>query len=152
MYGTILLPVDGSEQSERAADHAIEVASKFDSRLSVLHVVDDRGSGRAATAVSERSRNAPERQEMERRRKRAGDDLTAGVVERAREAGVDAEGIVLEGDPADVITDHATEEGIDLIVLGARGRSAVGKFLLGDTAGKVARHATTPVMLVRADG
>jgi nucleotide-binding universal stress UspA family protein len=151
MYETVLVPVDGSEQSERAVDHALEIAEKFESTLHVLHAIDDRGSGRAAEAVSELSRNASERQEMNERRKQAGTELTDGVIERAREATIDAEAVVLRGDPAEVITDYAEQKEIGLIVLGARGRSAVGKFLLGNVAGKVARHATTPVLLVRPD-
>ena len=151
MYVTILVPTDGSERSREAADHAIEIARKFDGTIHALSVIDDRGSGRMSQAVNELSHDAPERREMDQRREEAGTELTGEIAERAREAGVDAEGIVHSGDPADVITDYAQENGIDLIVLGARGRSAVGKFLLGDTAGKVARHATTPVMLIRTD-
>lgn len=149
MYERILVPVDGSDQANRAIEHAVGIAAKFGSTVHALHVVDDRGSGRAAEAVSELSRNSPERREMQQRREEAGSELTDAAVEHARAEGVDAEAAVVEGDPAEVITDYATDEGIDLIVLGARGRSAVGKFLLGDVAGKVARHAETPVLLVR---
>lgn len=151
MYDTILVPVDGSEQSERATDHAIEIAEKFESTVHALYVIDDRYAGRASEAVSELSRNSPERQAIEQQREQAGGKLTDSVLERARERGIDAESAVESGDPADVITDYAEDKEIDVIVLGARGRSAVGKFLLGDVAGKVARHATTPVLLVRAE-
>lgn len=151
MYETILVPTDGSEQSTEAADHAIEIARQFGASVHALAVLDDRSTGRMSQAVTELSHDAPERQEMDRRREEAGTELTDEIVERAREAGVDAEGVVRSGDPAETITDYATEERMDLIVLGARGRSAVGKFLLGDVAGKVARHATTPVLLVRPD-
>lgn len=151
MYERILVPTDGSEQSVRATDHALEIARQFDSAVHAIHVVDDQGAGRAAEAVSELSPNSPERREMEERRESAGNELTDAVVERAREAGLDAHGEVLHGEPADQITEYAKVNGIDLVVLGARGRSAVGKFLLGSVAGKVARHATTPVMLIRAD-
>ncbi|WP_122089554.1 universal stress protein [Halalkalicoccus subterraneus] len=151
MYETILVPVDGSEQADRAVDHSIEIARQFGSTVHALSVLDDRSTGRMSQAINELSHDAPERQEMEQRREEAGSELTDVVVERAREAGLDAEGVVRSGDPAEVITDYAREESMDLIVMGARGRSAVGKFLLGDVAGKVARHATTPVMLVRPD-
>jgi nucleotide-binding universal stress UspA family protein len=151
MYDTILVPVDGSEQSERAVDHAIAIAEQFESTVHALYVIDDRYAGRASEAVSELSRNSPERNELEQQRKQAGNELTESVLERARERGVDTENAVMSGDPAEIITDYAKAEAIDVIVLGARGRSAVGKFLLGDVAGKVARHATTPVLLVRAD-
>ncbi|MFC7008139.1 universal stress protein [Halalkalicoccus salilacus] len=152
MYERILVPTDGSEQSERAADHALEIARQFGSAVHAIHVVDDRGPGRAAEAVSDLSPSSSERQAMNERREEAGNELTAAVTDRAREAGLDAYGEVLHGEPADQITEYAQANDMDLIVLGARGRSAVGKFLLGSVAGKVSRHATTPVMLIRADG
>lgn len=151
MYERILVPTDGSEQSARAADHALEIARQFGSAVHSIHVVDDRGPGRAAEAVSELSPNSPERREMDERREEAGNELTAAITERAREAGLDAHGEVIHGEPADEITEYARTNDVDLIVIGARGRSAVGKFLLGSVAGKVSRHATTPVMLVRPD-
>lgn len=151
MYDAILVPTDGSEQSARAADHTLQIARQFGSTVHALSVLDDRSTGRMSQSINELSHDAPERQEMEQRREEAGTELTDEITGRAREAGLDAEGVVRSGDPADVITDYAAEEGMDLIVMGARGRSAVGKFLLGDVAGKVARHATTPVMLVRPD-
>lgn len=151
MYERILVPTDGSEQSASAADHALEIARQFGSAVHSIHVIDDRGSGRAAEAVSELSSRAEEREEGEERLERAGDEFTDAITERAREVGLDAYGEVLHGEPADVITEYAKASDVDLIVLGARGRSAVGKFLLGSVAGKVSRHATTPVMLVRAD-
>jgi nucleotide-binding universal stress UspA family protein len=151
MYERILVPTDGSEQSASAADHALEIARQFGSAVHAVHVVDDRGPGRAAEAVSELSPRAEEREEGQERLERAGDELTAAITERAREAGLDAHGEVLHGEPADQITEYAKANDMDLIVLGARGRSAVGKFLLGSVAGKVARHASTPVMLVRVD-
>ena len=118
--------------------------------------------GRALEAVSEARTESLRRpsvaqqiaaanQAIEQQREQAGGKLTDSVLERARERGIDAESAVESGDPADVITDYAEDKEIDVIVLGARGRSAVGKFLLGDVAGKVARHATTPVLLVRAE-
>lgn len=151
MYETILVPTDGSPQSKEAADHAIEIARQFGSTVHALSVLDDRSTGRMSQAINELSHDAPERQEMERRREEAGAELADEITDRAREAGLDVEGVVRSGDPAEVITDYAREESMDLIVMGARGRSAVGKFLLGDVAGKVARHATTPVLLVRSN-
>lgn len=151
MYERILVPTDGSEQSERATDHALAIARQFGSAVHAVHVIDDRGSGRASETLSEFSRDSPERREFEERRERTGNELTAAITERAREAGLDAHGEVLHGEPADQITEYARTNDMDLIVLGARGRSAVGKFLLGSVAGKVSRHATTPVMLIRAD-
>lgn len=151
MYETILVPVDESELSKRVIEQALAIAEKFDSTVHAMHVVDDRGSSHISKSVDELSRDSVKRREIDERREKAGTELTENVVERGRESGVTVEQVVFTGDPAETITDYAAEEGIDLIVLGAKGRSAVGKFLLGDVAGKVARHATTQVLLVRSD-
>lgn len=145
MYERILVPTDGSERSDRAADHALEIARQFGSDLHAIHVLDNQGTGGAARTLRELSPDSSERRE------RAGEELIDAIVERAQEADLDTHSEVLHGEPADVITEYAETNDIDLVVLGARGRSAVGKFLLGNVAGKVARHATTPVMLIRAD-
>jgi nucleotide-binding universal stress UspA family protein len=151
MYERILVPTDGSEEAQVAISHALEIAQRFGSTVHGIHVTDEQGLRRASETVGVLSRDSAERQEIEQRQREAGSQLTEAIAERAREAGLDVETEVISGDPADVITDYAEAEAIDLIVLGARGRSAVGKFLIGDVAGKVARHATRPVMLVRAD-
>lgn len=151
MYENILVPIDGSEQSIQATDHALEIARQFGSTVHALYVIDDRYAERASEMMGELSRDSSELQEIKEHRENLGNEQTSKVVERAHEVNLDAEHAVLSGDPADVITEYAKNEKIDLIVIGARGRSAVGKFLMGDVAGKVARHATTPVMLVRTD-
>lgn len=151
MYEAVLVPTDGSKLSKRAADHALEIARQFGSTVHALYVIDDQYTRRVTEVAGELSRNTPEIQELEEYREITGDKLTAEVIQHAHEAGLNAESTVINGDPADVITEFAESEGIDLIVIGARGRSAVGKYFLGDVAGKVARHATMPVMLVRAD-
>lgn len=151
MYDSILIPTDGSDQSARAADHGLTIAEQFDSTVHVVHVLDDRGSGRMSEAVSELSQGSAERQAMDERHEQAGEEVIEDIVQRAREADLDVVSEVVHGAPADVITDYAEDNGIDLIVMGARGRSAVGKFLMGSVAGKVARHAPVPVMLVRPE-
>jgi len=59
-------------------------------------------------------------------------------------------GMVKEGaDIAAVIIDVANEVGCDLIVLGSRGASALGKYPIGSVANKVVQYAAKPVMVVR---
>ena len=55
-----------------------------------------------------------------------------------------------EYDPAEQILDTATEVGAELIVLGTRKRTPVGKFLLGSTIQKVILDAEAPVLCVKA--
>jgi nucleotide-binding universal stress UspA family protein len=54
----------------------------------------------------------------------------------------------LLGHPATLINAYAEEQRADLIVIGARGTSAVSRFLLGSVAERVVRHAHVPVLTV----
>ena len=56
---------------------------------------------------------------------------------------------MLMGDPADEIIKAATDEGVDLIVLGTHGRSGLARFLMGSVAEHVVRKATCPVLTVK---
>lgn len=56
-----------------------------------------------------------------------------------------------EYDPAEQILDTAAEVGAELIVLGTRKRTPVGKFLLGSTIQKVILDAVCPVLCVKAE-
>ena len=57
--------------------------------------------------------------------------------------------MVEEGDPASRIIDISNKLNVDLIVLGSRGTSELGQFLLGSVANKVVQYAHKPVMVVR---
>lgn len=59
---------------------------------------------------------------------------------------------VIEGrDPADEVIDAAQEAGAQLIVIGLRRRSAVGKLIMGSTSQRILLDAACPVLAVKAD-
>ena len=91
----------------------------------------------------------------------------AGMVERIREfhqelvnrslkelaeAGLNAEGRILEGDPRESLLEEAKQEGIELIVVGSHGRSGLEKLLMGSVAAHVVAHAPCSVLVVRQRG
>jgi len=63
------------------------------------------------------------------------------VADRAEAVGLEAEGIIVEGHPAEEIIKYAEENSIDLIVMGTLGKSGLDRFLLGSVADKVIRHS-----------
>jgi len=72
-----------------------------------------------------------------------------GIVQRARAAGADAQGITWVGAAGESIVDVAEAESADLIVVGTHERGAVGRLFLGSVSDHVVRHASCPVMVVR---
>jgi nucleotide-binding universal stress UspA family protein len=55
------------------------------------------------------------------------------------------------GHAAEEILDEATPEEYDLVVVGARGRRGITRFLMGSTSERIARHADVPVLVVRGE-
>lgn len=138
MYQRILLPTDGSEDADRAVEHAIALARQFDAALDVLHVTDtttlplDVRSEAIVRAIEDEGRSAVEE-----------------VTERASRRGVDSvTGRVRDGSPARTIVDYADENDCDLVVMGTHGRTGIDRYLLGSTTERVLGLAAVPVVVV----
>jgi len=81
----------------------------------------------------------------------AGQQAVTETVDRVENAGVrTVEGTVSRGTPYRVILDYVDRHGVDLVVVSARGRSDVGRYLIGDVTEKVIRLADCPVLTVSA--
>jgi len=141
MYDTILIPFDGSDEARRGAEHGIELAAAVGASVHTLYVVDLPGAPRA---LSLRDDEESMREEYHA----YGEEVTDEVCSMAANVGVECEGVVRSGTPAEEIVEYAQEEGMDAIVMGSAFR---GKFpnLLGSTSDKVVRTSTVPVVTTR---
>jgi nucleotide-binding universal stress UspA family protein len=74
------------------------------------------------------------------------------VKSRLADSGVDHEfrQLVRGNEPSEEVVEVADETGAELIVIGMRRRSAVGKFLMGSTAQRILLDAHCPVLAVKA--
>jgi nucleotide-binding universal stress UspA family protein len=137
-FSTVLLATDLTTASGAATDHAIDLCAQLGARLLVLNVIDPGRGGllRPLTRV----------RPVEEREDRA--EAAQTVVNQARRAGVRATFLVWDGDPGDGILAAADAERADLIVVGSRGRGAVGR-LLGSVSDAVVRQAKVGVVVVR---
>jgi nucleotide-binding universal stress UspA family protein len=71
------------------------------------------------------------------------------LVERAKQAGVRATALLLDGSPHEQIPRAARRTHADLLVIGTHGRTGLTKVLLGSVAERVVRLAPCPVLTVR---
>ncbi len=147
----ILVPVDFSAGSERAAEIACSLAGPLGSRVCLLHVVQGSTPPLGLRpAVYDALLEAREqvRQEAEQGLAALAGRLTAAggppTIERLVIETVESIG--------DAIVDAAREGGADLIVIGTHGRRGVERMLLGSVAERVLRRADCPVATVRATG
>jgi nucleotide-binding universal stress UspA family protein len=149
MYDRILVPVDGSSASDAGLDEAIRIARDGGASLRLLHVVDRTPSVpmSAIHGVMPIDLATPAAE--------AGAELLARCAARARDAGVEAETLAVDGlgrHLADFVGDQVLSWNADLIVMGTHGRRGFGRIAMGSDAEQVARLAPVPVLLVRRSG
>jgi len=122
----LLVAIDGSPASRRAVQIAAQIALAERASVYLVHV--------------------PRTGEL-----RAAEGCEQGALRDLTQAGVDAHLEIRGGDAADEIVAAAHSTRAGLLVMGSRGRSAVGGLLLGSVSQDVAARASCPVLLVRAD-
>lgn len=142
-FRRILCPVDFSASSLLALRHALSLAKEIGARLIVVHVLEMLPAWETdEDGVLELSEF---RQRLERE---ARERLRAAVPDAARDQCVISESVVT-GQAWKVILQVAVNQGMDLIVMGVRGRGAADLMLFGSTTQHVMRLATCPVLTIR---
>ncbi len=149
----ILVPVDGSKPSEKAAEYAIHVAKKMKAKIVAVHVMHLPVYAFTPTPVEGMPipTVTPIPLTVRSEEKKMAESYLKKVKEMAKKAGVTAETKLIEDQPSIVhaITEAAEKEGCDLIVIGTKGRTGIRKFLLGSVASGVTTYAPCPVLVVR---
>lgn len=138
MYERILVPTDGSTDAENALSHAAELAAAFDATLHGLYVVDLDRYGSVGSFDP-----------LDKRLEGIGREALATVERVAADHGVEAVTELREGSVHRQINDYAADHGIDVIVMGPRGRSTFDRLLVGSVTERVVRTADRPVVVVR---
>lgn len=137
MYDRILVATDGSADAGRAVDHAIDLARQYGAQLHGLYVIETR------TAYD----NAIVEPEVVHRHLREEGEDALEAIETDAAGTTDVVSSIEEGVPAEEIIAYSDEHGIDLIVMGAKGKSAFRTILLGSTTEAVVRSGL-PVLIV----
>lgn len=130
----ILIAYDGTEPSKRALATAAALGKAFGAPLGVISVVPRRPGRFPIDPWDDRTVHA-------------GELLEARDLLRAQ--GLEAELIEPVGDPAEMIEQVAEKGGYDMVVVGARGLGAIGRFLQGSVSEHVATHAAATVVVAR---
>ncbi len=138
MIKKILVPVDGSETSDRAVEQAGKIAKICDAKLIFLYVAN----------INQLAINAFLTDAILAAVRKAGEV----ILERAEKSvpeGVEYETHSETGAPAVMILDYAEEIGADLIVMGTRGLGVVKGVLLGSVSQYVIEQSKCPVLAVK---
>jgi len=143
----ILVAIDGSPLSDKAAEEAVRMAagnpSQFKSSICALLVLPNAPRNTFTDFVP--SRPITETDEWEVLRQR----IFYVIEKNSAEAGIPLEIKVSYGDPADELINHAIKHEYDVIVIGSTGKGFLKRKLLGSVSDKVVRHAKCSVYVVR---
>jgi nucleotide-binding universal stress UspA family protein len=137
VYDAILYPTDGSEGGRDAFERAVDLAQTYDASLHVLFVADTTRD--SVTVVGTEIVDALEQE---------GESVVESLADEARGSGVDAEGEVVQGEPASAIVEYAELRDADLVVMPTHGRSGLDRYVLGSVTESVVRRADVPVLTV----
>jgi nucleotide-binding universal stress UspA family protein len=157
----VLLATDGSQNCRLAAQYLAQLPLPEQTEIQVLHVqalieepkVYAHGMGPFAyLALSMPIPAAPpftsRRAEFNKQRGRAALAESKRILETA---GRKPRGFITDGDPASQILTHSEQQGIDLIVAGSRGLSAIEGWWWGSVSRKLVHYAHSSVLFVRTD-
>jgi nucleotide-binding universal stress UspA family protein len=141
MYRKILVPLDGSNLSETILSQAIEMVKECGRPEIVL------------LTVVEPFREQPYRRDddwvikIQKQAVKVCGTYLQELKEKLGTQGIEVSTVVLEGDPAEQILDYAGKNGVDLIMMNARGRTASKRWIFGGVANRIIRHSPVPVLI-----
>lgn len=144
MFDKILVPLDESKLAEKALPWAEEMAVHFGSKITLLNsgTVED----------------TPRHDEVQVYLKKTAGDVEQGIKKAfASRAKTKAEvttaitGVAgMLNNAAEEILDYADKQDMNMIIMATHGRTGITRWVLGDTANKVARAFSCPILLIRA--
>ncbi len=139
MYKRILVAVDGSENSHRAAKHAAQLASLcLEVAVEILYILEfDR------TRLDVLDNACIDDLHIDRKKQ-----LTP-IEEAFKQHQIPYKLVIKHGEPGPTIVNFANSSAFDLVVLGSRGLNSFQEMVLGSVSHKVAKRVTAPVLIVK---
>jgi nucleotide-binding universal stress UspA family protein len=128
-----------------AADYAIDMAKKFNAQLTILTVSHISLSSYGLASLPDAIKQSKEIHALESKQ------WFDRVSQNAKQNDVQIKTELIDSQMSvdGTIVEYAESHGIDLIILGTKGRSGIKKLLLGSVATAVVKYATCPVMVVK---
>jgi nucleotide-binding universal stress UspA family protein len=144
------LAVDGSNYSEKAVDYVLGHRELFGTgtRFELIN------AGEAMHPVSFASMQSmavttESLDELKKFREDAYNKAVPPLVKRFKDAGLEATGVKLDGEPGPIIAEYANEQPLDLLVMGSHGYGNFRAAMLGSVAMRIASASSVPLLIIR---
>ena len=143
-YKKILIPVDGSRESELSFRKAVEVAKRNKAAIIITHIIDTTRAIQTPTGFEGSFTD-----EIVRQSKTLMEEYK---IYATNEGITDVQTVIEYGSPKAIIAkDLPAEHGVDLIMIGATGLNAIERLFIGSVSEYVIRNAPCDVLVVRTD-
>lgn len=154
MYGTILVPLDGSRLAEAVLPYVEELAKKFGSHLIVVQSVSSAAQIAAMTTTGPDlepglAANAGSIEEIQQAEHAAAEEYLARTTASLQLSGIQTSSKILSGAASDQILEYSKSQRVDLIALSTHGRTGLGRVIFGSVADRVIRDSGVPVLVIR---
>jgi len=141
MLSHVLVPLDGSELSERALDHAKQVIAP-DGKITLLRVVE------VAVLLSRMQKRTDDPEKLDKRARRVAEEYLLGFTAELSKEGKQSTLEVRHGKPAESIVKAAQDLAVDAIVMSTHGRTGVSRLMIGSVTQNVINSATCLIIVV----
>ncbi|WP_409199345.1 universal stress protein [Methanobrevibacter sp. DSM 116169] len=132
MFENIMVPVDGSEYNDKAIEVAIEMASKFYSKIIAVHILSDNSIN---SYFDEEDK---------------GNEILANVTLKAKEKNIDVIEHLITGDPLRDMRTVIRKSNADLVVISSHGSDgSKSENILGSVVERVLKSSEIPVLLIK---
>lgn len=146
MLKTIVVPIDGSEHSNKALEFACDLAPRYEAELRLVHVPHSSAQGKTLVLGAAAITIEPTAEEL----RKAGKAVIEAAGKIASDRGcANVTSEVMSGDPAASILEYAQKHNADMIVMGTRGLSDLRGLLMGSVSHKVCHLAPCTCVTVR---
>jgi nucleotide-binding universal stress UspA family protein len=141
MFSKLLVPIDGSDNSFRALDHAIFLSKKITARITALRVMEYLP---LVYVQSQRTMDTILSKYLEE-----SESILKKSIDIGERKGVRIESKLKKGDAASNILNYSKKEDYDTIIMGRRGTGKLRQLVLGSTSTKVLNHSDCTVVIVK---
>jgi len=138
LYMNILVPLDGSGDSQKALLQACDLAKNYQSNLILVYVVE-----------KSPSLNLLDRKEYLEILRKFGNKVLIKGKQTAENKGIDVITIMKEGNISNEIVKLAKNKKCNLIIVGSKGLGATARFFLGSISNKLANNSPCSVLIVK---
>ena len=148
MLQHIVMPTDGSAESEKPLTFATQLARANDAQLTLMRVVEEMVYTADEDALNTVEMYQQYEQVTQDMARQAQSEVHA-LAQRLQAEGIRARAEVRRGNPSGDLLDYIDEEHPDLVVMATHGRTGLARFTLGSVADRIIREGSAPVLVTR---